>query len=160
MEQRFGEIYALERIDKESYERSYHSMVIAVLTAYVWEDAPSSPKASEIPVVGSRKPPGGDSVSDVESEEIAEQDKGSERDAELTPKTPSADIQAILDVLNRREEDDVPEEHRVQYLDLRGTVFRGANLREAYLKETQVLKSGQIQWTYGIETTTQSLRAS
>jgi hypothetical protein len=53
LEIRLGGIYALERIDKESPERAYHSTVMEVLTAYVREnyrwkrEEPSTPtKAS------------------------------------------------------------------------------------------------------------------
>jgi uncharacterized protein YjbI with pentapeptide repeats len=52
---------------------------------------------------------------------------------EPTSGTPRTDIQAVLDVLKRREEEHVPEKHRVR-LDLRGTDLRGANLRGAYLR--------------------------
>jgi hypothetical protein len=89
LEIRLGGIYALERIDKESPERAYHGTVVEVLTAYVRENAPWRPNASE-----------------------------------PTPRTPPADIQAIVDVLRRREEDRVPSEHRVQFLDLRRTDLR------------------------------------
>ncbi|MDQ3639108.1 MAG: pentapeptide repeat-containing protein, partial [Actinomycetota bacterium] len=44
-----------------------------------------------------------------------------------SPREPSADIQAILDVLGRRKEDRVPEEFRVRP-DLRRTDLRRANL--------------------------------
>jgi hypothetical protein len=43
LEIRLGGIYALERIDKESPERAYHSTVMEVLTAYVRENAPWPP---------------------------------------------------------------------------------------------------------------------
>jgi hypothetical protein len=39
LEVRLGGIYALERIDKESPERAYHSTVMEVLTAYIREDS-------------------------------------------------------------------------------------------------------------------------
>jgi hypothetical protein len=39
LEVRLGGIYALERIDKESPERVYHSTVMEVLTAYIREDS-------------------------------------------------------------------------------------------------------------------------
>jgi hypothetical protein len=47
LEVRLGGIYALERIDKESPERAYHSTVMEVLTAYVRENAPWPPKSSK-----------------------------------------------------------------------------------------------------------------
>jgi len=134
LEQRLGAIYALERIDKESAERAYHSTVMEVLTAYLRENARWSPKASEISDEGFIKPPGVDTVSDDKSDEIAEQDKGSERDAKLAPRLPSTDIQAILDVISRREEEGVPQEHRIKSLDLRGTDLRRAFLPHVHLE--------------------------
>jgi hypothetical protein len=104
-----------------------------VLTAYVRENAPQPPKASKSPERGSIKPPGGGSVSDATPNETAEQDKGAEQVAEPTLRNPPTDIQAILDVINRREEDHVPEQQRVR-LDLRGANLQGANLRGANLQ--------------------------
>jgi hypothetical protein len=50
LETRIGAIYALERIDKESSERSYHSTVMEVLTAYVRQNAARPPEeATPIP---------------------------------------------------------------------------------------------------------------
>src|SRR5215204_2758565 len=53
LEIRLGGIYALERIDKESPERTYHGTVMEVLTAYIRENAPWRPKASNPPEGGS-----------------------------------------------------------------------------------------------------------
>jgi uncharacterized protein YjbI with pentapeptide repeats len=119
LEIRLGGIYTLERIDKESPERAYHPMVIEVLTAYVRENSrwdhekPSTPTSS--------------------SNEDAEQDEGVEQDEEPPVRRPPTDIQAILDVLNHREEDHVPEQHRVG-LDLREANLQGANLQAADLQ--------------------------
>jgi uncharacterized protein YjbI with pentapeptide repeats len=140
LEIRLGGIYALERIDKESLERVYHSTVMEVLTAYVRANAPWPPQLSESSERGFVKPPGG-SPSDSMSDEAAEQDRRSKQDAEPAQRTPSTDIQAIFDVLKRRKEDDVPEEHRVQRLDLRGTDLRGANLLRAPLKDADLSRS-------------------
>jgi hypothetical protein len=57
---------------------------------------------------------------------------------EPTSGTPRTDIQAVLDVLKRREEEHVPEKHRVR-LDLRGTDLRGANLRGANLRGANLI---------------------
>src|SRR5215211_1947565 len=144
LEVRLGGIYALERIDKESPERAYHSTVMEVLTAYVRENAPWPPKSSnksperefiKPPFI---KPPEGDSVSNSSPNVAAEQDEGAEQEVEPTSGTPRTDIQAVLDVLKRREEDRVPKKPRVR-LDLRGTdlqeaYLRGANLQKANLQ--------------------------
>jgi hypothetical protein len=120
LELRLGGIYALERIDKESPERAYHRTVVEVLTAYIRED--------------SRQDRGESSRPTLASNEDAEQDKGVERDAEPTLRRPPADIQAILDVLNRREEDRVPKKHHVHHLELQGANLEGAYLQGADLE--------------------------
>lgn len=113
LEIRLGGIYALERIDKESPDRAYHGTVMEVLTAYVREN--------------SRRDRGKSSTPTSAANEAAEQDKGVEQDVEPDLQRPPADIQAILDVLKRREEERVPEKHRV-FIDL-----QGAFLQHAYL---------------------------
>src|SRR5215203_2287843 len=149
LEVRLGGIYALERIDKESPERAYHSTVMEVLTAYVRENAPWPPKSSnksperefiKPPFI---KPPEGDSVSNSSPNVAAEQDEGAEQEVEPTSGTPRTDIQAVLDVLKRREEDRVPKKPRVR-LDLRGTDLQGADLRKAYLYDAN-LGEGNLQ---------------
>jgi hypothetical protein len=117
---RLGGIYALERIDKESPERAYHRTVVEVLTAYIRGD--------------SRQDRGESSRPTLVSNEDAEQEKGLERDAEPALRRPPADIQAILDVLNRREEDRVPKKHHVHHLELPGANLQGANLQGANLE--------------------------
>jgi Pentapeptide repeats (8 copies) len=113
LEIRLGGIYALERIDKESPERAYHGTVMEVLTAYVREN---SRRDQEKPF-----------------NEDAEQEKGVEQQGEEPPvRSPPVDIQAILDVLNRREEDHIPEQHRVR-LDLQEANLFFTNLSEANL---------------------------
>ncbi len=71
-EVRLGGIYALERIDKESPERAYHSTVMEVLTAYVRENPPWPPKSAKLPEENFMKPPG-DSATVSASDETAEQ---------------------------------------------------------------------------------------
>ena len=133
LEIRLGGIYALERIDKESPRRAYHSTVMEVLTAYVRENAPWPPKSSKSSEEGFIEPPGEGSVPGSASYEDAEQDKSAEQDAHPTLGRPPTDIRALLDVLKRREEERVPKEYRIQHLDLRGTYLRRANLRRANL---------------------------
>jgi len=112
---RLGGIYALERIAWDSPGRDY-STVIEVLTAYVPANAPYHPRTSPDPGAAPNEA----------SEEV-----------QHSPKEPPADIQAILDVLGRREEDRVPEEYRVRP-DLRGTDLTGVNLTEAYLRKANL----------------------
>jgi uncharacterized protein YjbI with pentapeptide repeats len=128
LEIRLGGIYALERIDKESPERAYHATVMEVLTAYVRENSrldrgqtSTSTSAAALAALA------------------AEQDKeGIAQEAVPTLLRPPADIQAILDVLNRREEDHVPEQHQV-LLDLHEANLQGANLHGALLLEANLI---------------------
>src|SRR5215213_7000486 len=72
LEIRIGGIYGLERIDKESLERAYHSTVMEVLTAYVRENAPWSP------------------------------DKGTEKTGSPISRNLRTDVGAILAIIKRR----------------------------------------------------------
>jgi hypothetical protein len=139
LEIRLGGIYALERIDKESRERAYHSTVMEVLTAYVRENAPWPPKSSEPPEF--RKPPGAGSISDSSSNEAALQDKGTEQGTIPAEKTPPTDIQAILNVLKRRKEEKVPVQHRIESLDPQDTNLRRVTLGEADLKKANLARA-------------------
>jgi hypothetical protein len=158
LELRLGSIYALERIDKESPERAYHRTVTEVLTAYIRENSGRDRGESSRPTSASN--------------EDAEQDRGVEQDAEPTPRRPAADIQAILNVLNRRQLRSVPKD-RMHHLDLRGADLEraslvganleGANLQEAalevadlrkaVLREARNLFQEQIEKASGDETT-------
>ena len=129
LEIRLGGIYALERIDKESPERAYHRTVIEVLTAYVREN--------------SRRDHGKSSRPTSVSNEEAEQDRGAELDAEPSLQTPPTDIQAILDVLNRRQQGVIPRD-RVHHLELHGSVLPRAQLQKADLRGA-TLQGGQLQ---------------
>jgi uncharacterized protein YjbI with pentapeptide repeats len=118
---RLGGIYALERIAgdslamKTSPGRDY-ATIMEVLTAYVRENAPRPPEPSE---------------------EVS----GEERRIEpWMERKPPADIQAILAVLRRRQEDRVPEEYRVP-LDLSETALLGARLAEANLNRAYFASS-------------------
>jgi hypothetical protein len=106
-----------------------------VLTAYVRENAPWPAKSSKSPERDFIKPPEGGSVSDSASNEATEPEEDSVQGVEPISGTPRTDIQAVLDVVSRREEDHVPEQHRVG-LDLQRTDLREAILSEADLRET------------------------
>jgi len=131
---RLGGIHALERIDKESPERAYHGAIMEVLTAYVRQNAKWSPP------------------------ELPDDRFTSDLDAVLEA-IPDADIQAILNVFGRRDEDRVPEKHRVG-LDLRNTAlfradleganfeganFGGADLRGAFLFRATLLGANFLE---------------
>jgi hypothetical protein len=131
LEIRLGGIYALERIAWDSPGRDY-STVIEVLTAYVRANAPYPPRTSP--------DPGAVPNEASEQKEGGERDKDVERDTRTSPKEPPADIQAILDVLGRRDEDRVPEEYRVRP-DLRRTDLGGANLTRANLTEANLTEA-------------------
>lgn len=126
LEIRLGGIYALERIDKESPERAYHGTVMEVLTAYVREN--------------SRRDRGKSSTPTSAAIEAAEQDKGVEQDVEPDLQRPPADIQAILDVLKRREEERVPEKHRV-FIDLQGAFLQHAHLPRVNFRVAELWKA-------------------
>jgi hypothetical protein len=167
LEIRLGGIYALERIDKDSPNRAYHGTVMEVLTAYLRENSRWRHDEASALIKASK--------------EGAERDMSIAYGAQPTlgaGRFPP-DIRAILDVLKRREEDSVPEKHRIQHLDLRGTDLRGADLRgadlrranlwganlqdanfrganlegadleDAYLQGARELIQDQIEWTIG-----------
>jgi uncharacterized protein YjbI with pentapeptide repeats len=125
LEIRLGGIYALDRIAWDSPKRDY-STVMEVLTAYVRENTRQAPGPSE----GSSE---GDSTS---REATTEPDEGAQQPAPPEQPRPTADTQAILDVL-RRTQDRVPEEDRT-LLDLRGANLQGADLQEANLQGAKV----------------------
>jgi hypothetical protein len=130
LELRLGGIYALERIAGDSPERDY-STVVEVLTAYVRQNTPQAPGPSE----------GSSEAASPSNEPTAEADEGTQQPAPLQPRRPTADIQAILDVL-RRVQTRVPEESRTR-LDLSeayllGGRLSGTNLQEAYLGATNL----------------------
>jgi hypothetical protein len=126
LEIRLGGIYALERIAWDSPERDY-STVMEVLTAYVRENTPQAPRPFEGP----------SQVALFYVEATAEADEGANQpDAPLEPSRPTADIQAILDVLGRAQAR-VPEEYRTS-LDLHEADLQGADLQEANLQGAKV----------------------
>jgi TolA-binding protein len=120
LELRLGGVYALERIAWDSPKRDY-STVMEVLTAYVRENTPPP---------GPHK--GSSGAASTSHEVTAEADEGAKQPAPPDALHPTADIQAILDVL-RRAQDRVPEEYRTR-LDLHEANLRGANLHDAKLQ--------------------------
>ena len=137
LEIRLGGIYALERIAGDSLAmedspgRDY-STVMEVLTAYVRENTPQAPG----PFEGSSDAGSSDAASTL-NETTAEAEERVAQPAPPGPRRPTADIQAILDVLSRTQAR-VPDEYRTR-LDLReanlqGAILRRANLQSAHLR--------------------------
>jgi uncharacterized protein YjbI with pentapeptide repeats len=104
VEVRLGGIYALERIAKDSPER-YFITIMEILTAYIRENAPTPARAGTTRV---------------------------DQNVQTTDR-PQADIQAILDVLRRCQEDIEPAVPQLR-LDLSDTRLARANLRNAILR--------------------------
>jgi uncharacterized protein YjbI with pentapeptide repeats len=126
LELRLGGIYALERIAWDSPERDY-STVMEVLTAYVRENTTQAPRASE----------GSSEEASTPNESTAEADEGAKQPAPPEPRRPTADIQAILDVL-RRAQTRLPEEYRTR-LDLHEATLQSANLQGATLQSANLV---------------------
>jgi hypothetical protein len=167
LEIRLGGIYALERIAKDSLAmenspgRDY-STVMEVLTAYVRENTHQGPGPSK----------GTSEAASPSNTATAEADEGSKQPTLPEPRRPTADIQAILDVLGRTQAH-VPEEYRTRLelyeadlrganlkganlkganlfeADLQGADLQGANLQGAILLEARELTQEQIEWTVG-----------
>jgi hypothetical protein len=128
IEIRLGGIYALERIAGDSPKRDY-STVMEVLTAYVRENTHQGPGPSK----------GASEAASTSNEATAKEDEGSNQPAPPEPRRPTADIQAILDVLGRAQAH-VPEEHRTR-LDLHEAILGGADLRGADLRGANLYKA-------------------
>src|SRR5829696_368599 len=132
LEIRLGGIYALERIAGDSLAmenlpgRDY-STVMEVITAYVRENSPQAPEPSN----------GSSDEASTSIEATAEVEEGAKQPARPEAIRPTADIQAILDVLGRVQTR-APEEYRTRLdlheADLRGADLRGAGLRGALLR--------------------------
>jgi hypothetical protein len=137
LEVRIGGIYALQRIAHDSVQ--YYGPCLETLTSYIRENAPHSPKvASPLP-----------SAERTESE-ANEWDEWADQNFPLSlmPYV-STDIQAILDVLRRRDESLVPSSYRVS-LDLRRTDLRGTDLVGANLKGADLSGANlQDAWLLG-----------
>ena len=127
-EVRLGGIYALERIARDSPERDY-STVMEVLTAYVRENTPQASEPSE----GSSEDPS------TSNEATAEADEAAKQPASQEPRRPTADIQAILDVLGRAQTR-APEEYRTR-LDLHEAHLQRAHLQRAHLLRASLLRA-------------------
>jgi hypothetical protein len=124
LEIRLGGIYALERIawDSLAMENSPgrdYSTVMEVITPYVRENTPQARRTSE----------GSSDGASTSNEATAEADEEAKQPAPPEPRRPTADIQAILDVLSRTQAS-VSEKYRTS-LDLREADLRGANLFSA-----------------------------
>jgi hypothetical protein len=142
LEIRLGGIYALEPIAGDSLAmedspgRDY-STVMEVLTAYVRENTPQAPGPSE----------GSAEVASPSNKATTEANEGAMDPAPPEPRRPTADIQAILDVLSRTQAR-VPEEYRTSLdlheANLRGADLKGANLQDAHLVEADL--EGAILW--------------
>lgn len=127
---RLGGIYALERIARDSHRD--HWSVMQVLTAYVRELARWTPQGEDTEYVPLREllP---DSTGEVDRK-IFLAVRGRRHQV-------PADIQAVLDVLRKRQPAFGRGEHRglnLEYADLRGAQLEGANLRWAYMPCTNL----------------------
>jgi uncharacterized protein YjbI with pentapeptide repeats len=136
LEIRLGGIYALERIawDSLAMENSPgrdYGTVMEVLTAYVRENTLQAPGSSKEP----------SDAASMSNEATAEADEGATQPAQPEPRRPTADIQAILDVLGRAQTR-APEEYRTRLdlheADLQGADLREANLQGAFLREADL----------------------
>jgi hypothetical protein len=112
LEVRLGGIYALERVAKESVEQ--YGPIMEILAAYIRVNSPWP----------AGDPPQGTSQDD-ELRAWARWRKT--MDVEMMLSAAPSDVQAILDVLARREETHVPRSYRVS-LNLSGTDLRKTNL--------------------------------
>jgi hypothetical protein len=131
VEVRLGGIYALERIAWDSPKRDY-STVMEVLTAYVRENTPQAPRSSKR----------SSEVTSKSNDAPAEADEGAKQPTPPEPRRPTADIQAILDVLSRAQTR-VPDKYRTS-LDLHEATLQGANLQGANLQEAN-LRGAKLQ---------------
>jgi Pentapeptide repeats (8 copies) len=158
MEIRLGGIYALERIAGDSFAmenspgRDY-STVMDVLTAYVRENTQQARGSSDDSTEAAST---SDDAPDEAPEEGAKQPA-----APPELRRPPADIQAILDVIKRKQAL-APDEYRTR-LDLReanlyganlqGADLQGANLQEANLQGAEVT-DGQLAATWSLQDAT------
>src|SRR5215212_1021931 len=134
MEIRLGGIYALERIAgdslaMENFPGRDYSTVMEVLTAYVRENTSQPPRPSK----GSSET----ASSDVEA--TAEADEGAE--PADPPDRPTADIQAILDVLGRAQARVPAKYHTLLGFDLREANLQVANLGRADLRKAILVRA-------------------
>jgi hypothetical protein len=124
LESRLGGIYALERIARDS-PRDY-GPVMEVLTAYVRANAP--------------RPSRGQHALSSAATEAPKQNEDTDEEWSSTSQRLNADIQAILDVVSRRNVERVPENYRVR-LSLERTDLRGAGLDGANLQDVNFIEA-------------------
>jgi hypothetical protein len=111
LEIRIGGIYALERIAQDSVQ--YYGQIMEILTAYLRENSPWPPKdASVLPSAESK---------------VHKWTRWRKTETISFFSGAATDVQAVLDVLGRREEARVPITYRVSF-DLTETDLQGANL--------------------------------
>lgn len=168
LETRLGGIYTLERIARES-EREYWP-IMEVLTAYVREHAPWPPpqqlgqpcvelQVSDREIDHDREEPiaSGGSVESMwlaGSDYLAVLPRGGKRPREdiSTETRPPADVQAILTVVGRRDEQRRKQDkaegrslvlHKTDLrgVDLSGAHFEGANFENAHLEDADLWKA-------------------
>jgi hypothetical protein len=123
---RLGGIYALERIARDSPKRDY-STVMEVLTAYVRENTRQALGPSTV----------SSDAASTSNEATAEAGERAQQSAPPERFRPTADIQAILDVLSRAQTR-VPDEYRT-LLDLHEANLWRANLIGADLRRARLL---------------------
>jgi hypothetical protein len=144
LEVRLGGIYALERIAgdslaMENYPGRDYATVMEVLTAYVRENTLQAPR----PSIESAE------AASISNGASANADEGAEQPARLEAVRPTADIQAILDVLGRAQTRAPKEYHtrldlhesNLRGANLRGANLRGANLQRANLQDADLLEA-------------------
>jgi hypothetical protein len=138
LEIRLGGVYALERIAWDSPERDY-STVMEVLTAYVRKNTTQAPGPSE----------GSSDEASTSNEAPAEADIGAKQPAPPPePRRPTADIQAILDVLSRTQARTLEEDRTsldLREADLQGASLQGADLREAKVTDEQLAHASSLK---------------
>ena len=122
LEARLGGIYSLEAIGNES--EGFHWPIVEVLCTYVRVNAPAT----------SENPP-------VKPASVAQKDSLGGLPSDQDQHHPRADIQAILDVLGRR---DSHHEKNNQWLNLSSTYLGGADLHRACLGGA-MLKSAHLE---------------
>ena len=154
LETRLGAIYTLERISRES-EREYWP-IMETLTAYVREHAPWPPRQALANPSVQLQVSGGDER-DSESTPVKEPKAATEQTtAQIRPAT---DIQAILTVLGRRDEQARKQDGAAgRRLDLAATDLRGANLWDAHLQGARLpgavgLTQEQLDMAFGNDRT-------
>src|SRR5215217_8898239 len=139
LEIRLGGIYALERIAEDSLTmenspgRDY-STVMAVLTAYVRENTPQAPRPSE----------GSSDGASPSNAATAEADEGAQQPVPPKPRRPTADIQAILDVLQRMVQRARFYLPHPPMLDLHEANLQGADLLLGHLPAA-ILRGSDLQ---------------